>query len=115
MKPFDLKLSKKEQKRNLNGLACVFTFSKTSLGQYPIDTAFDSFTNHAQLEYLNSQEMFLPEGELVKGLSPKVSFQLLTFPSFPTLKYVQHTFSLKQIEVNEKFIIYITKNLLFTH
>lgn len=98
MKPFDSKLSKKEQKRNINGFACIFTFSKTSLGQYPVDTIFDSFTNHAQLEYLNTEDILLPKGRLVKGLCPKVSFEL-TFPSFPTLRYVEHTFNLELSEV----------------
>lgn len=104
MKPFESKLNKKEQKRNVNGFACVFSFCKTSLGQYPVNTAFNPFTNHALVEPLYSEEIFLPKEKLVNGLCNKVSFNL-TFPSFPTLKYVQHTYKLQLVEVRDFLIL----------
>lgn len=98
MEPYKTLLSKKEKKRNMNGSTCVFTYTNKSLGQYPVDTIFDSFINHAQLDYVKTEGMHMPRDKLVKGLCPNVRFNI-SFPSFPTLKYVPHSFGFGMREV----------------
>ncbi|XP_008211726.2 5'-3' exoribonuclease 1 [Nasonia vitripennis] len=90
-------LNPKERHRNTNGLTCVYTYTKTDLGYYPVDKVFGSFINHAQMERINIADMNVSKNKLVKGLCKDVRFDL-SFPGFPTFRHIPHTFGFQMIE-----------------
>lgn len=98
MQPHMKKLNFKDRKRNTHGSMCVFAHTKTSLGQYPVETIFGSFVNHAELKHVKAEVVYLPKTQLVQGLCRNVSVNI-TFPGFPTLKNVLHSFKSAQAEV----------------
>ena len=65
MQPFLPILNMKERKRNINGFSCTFTYTNTSLDQYSVDTAFNPFINHAQLEFIKPENMLLTKNKLI--------------------------------------------------
>ncbi|KAJ8673539.1 hypothetical protein QAD02_004801 [Eretmocerus hayati] len=100
MEPYVKQLNFKERKRNVNGSTCIFSYSSQSLGQYPVDTIFDSFDNHAQLQSIKAQDLHVPKNKLVKGLCSNFNYDY-NFAGFPTLKYIPHSFGLE--ETKSKF------------
>ncbi|XP_076757496.1 5'-3' exoribonuclease pacman isoform X1 [Xylocopa sonorina] len=117
MAPHYAKLTSEERARNKHGPMCLFSYTENNLGVYKVPEYFPEVNviNHAQVQLISREDIFVPREKLIRGLCPGVKRDVY-YPGFPTLQYVEHTACLAKSEVKvfqrpsfrESMILHIT-------
>lgn len=104
MAPHYNKLTPEELARNKHGPMHLYSYTVENLGIYEAPGNFPSIMNHAKVQLINRQDIFVLREKLVHGLCPGVKLDIYS-PGFPTLKYINHTSNLDKAKVS-LFICY---------
>ncbi|KAK2584112.1 hypothetical protein KPH14_006553 [Odynerus spinipes] len=114
MEPYYAKLTPAEQKRNMHGPMYLYSYTQENLGICHALGNLPAIENHAEMQVISREDIYVPREKLVKGLHPRVDLSL-HYPGFPTLNYIPHTASLEKAKVKvfeqpsrgENIILYI--------
>lgn len=105
MQPYYSKFTVEEHERNKHGPMYMYSYDKEILGLCHPPGNLSVIENHAQIEIIHREDIYVPKEKLVKGLHPRVELDLHN-PGFPSLKYIKHTAKLEKAKV----FIYIITN-----
>lgn len=105
MQPYYAKFTDKERERNKHGPMYMYSYDKEILGLCHSPGNLSVIENHAQVEIIHREDIYVPKEKLVKGLHPRVKLDL-HYPGFPSLKYIKHEANIEKAKV----FIYIIAN-----
>ncbi|KZC09221.1 5'-3' exoribonuclease 1 [Dufourea novaeangliae] len=98
MAPYYPKLTPEERERNQHGPMCLYSYTEDEMGVQKAPEYFPDIVSHATVQFINYQDIIVPREKLVRGLCPGVKLDVYC-PGFPTLRYIEHTWTLEKAKV----------------